>query len=60
MVDDSLAKTMGLLPYTLEAGVAHAEAALDALAPGADLDGAVEAIDSGLGRLSSAARGVLR
>jgi hypothetical protein len=60
MLDDSLAKTMGLLPYTLEEGVAKAEHALDALAPGMDPDAASKLLDDGLDRLVSAARGVLR
>jgi len=59
-MDESLAKQMGLLPYSLDEGVAHAEHALDALTPGMDPDVASEALDDGLNRLASAARGVLR
>ena len=59
-MDESLAKVMGLLPYSLEEGVAKAEHALDALTPGVDPDVASKALDDGLDRLASAARGLLR
>lgn len=59
-MDESLAKMMGQLPYSLDEGVAQAEHALDALTPGVDPDAASEALDDGLDRLASAARGVLR
>lgn len=59
-MDESLAKTMGLLPYSLDEGVAEAEAALDALEPGAEADVAVQALERSFSRLGSAARGILR
>jgi hypothetical protein len=48
------------LPYSLDEGVAEAEAALDALEPGADADVAVQALERSFSRLGSAARGILR
>ncbi len=59
-MDESLAKLIGTLSYSLGEGVAKAEHALDALTPGVDPDAATKALDNGLDRLASAARGVLR
>ncbi|MBY0568307.1 MAG: hypothetical protein K2P70_13415 [Hyphomonadaceae bacterium] len=59
-MDDSLAKTMGLLPYSLDEGATEAEAALNALEPGADADVSVKQLEKSFYRLGSAARGILR
>jgi hypothetical protein len=59
-MDDSLAKTMGLLPCSLEEGATEAEAALNALEPGADADVSVKELEKSFYRLGSAARGILR
>ena len=55
-----MAKLAGWTPYSLEEGAAQAEAALDALEPGAEPDVAVKALDHAFGRLASAAKGLLR
>lgn len=59
-MDESTAKLIGWLPYSLDEGVAEAEAALSALEPGADPDVAVQALEHGFSQLGSAARGILR
>ncbi len=59
-MDESLAKMIGCLPYSLDEGVAQAEAALNALDLSADADVSVQALEKSFSRLASAARGMLR